>query len=140
VHGYFSSQPPVKAFWAFMRILSSLQKRTARHLEEPYATSARLLRAVSPDEAFHFHEDGRYIDLSAHSLDEFYDALALASERSILFHSASKDFQRWIGDIIGDAELARQIGTMIGAGTSELRRSLRASVEGRLEELRSVLT
>ncbi len=140
VHGYFSSQPPVKAFWAFMRIASNLQKRTAQHLKEPYRTSTRLLRVVSPDEAFHFHEHGRYIDLSAHSLDEFNDALALASDRSILFHNSSKDFGKWVGDTIGDVKLARQIGKVTGAGASELRRDLRACVEGRLEELRSVLT
>lgn len=140
VHGYFSSQPPVKAFWAFMRILSNLQKRTAQLLEEPYRTSARLLRVVSPDEAFHFHEDGRYIDLSAHSLDEFNDALALASDRSILLHHASKDFGKWIAGTMGDAKLARQMEKVGGTDVPELRRNLRACVEGRLEELRSGLT
>ncbi len=136
VHGYFSSQPPARAFRAFMRILSSLQKRTAQHLAEPYATSARLLRAVPPDVAFHFHEDGRYIDLSAHSLEEFHDALALASDRSILFHSKSKDFERWVGGTIGDVKLARLIRRIAGTSASELRTNLRGCVEGRLNELK----
>jgi alpha-amylase len=138
VHGYFSLQPPVEAFWAFMRILSDFWGKVAQHLHDPEKTSAHLLRVMPPDEAFHFHEDGVYANLSAHSLDEFADALLLASDRSLLFHTACKHFENWIRNSIGDAELAREIGRVQAESTTELRERLRSCVSKRLSNIRSV--
>jgi len=137
VHGYFSSQPPVKAFWSFARILSDLYERLADHLYEPAKTSARILRIISPDETFHFHEDGRYIDLSAHSLDEFRDCLLLASEDSLRFHNDRGDFERWVRHSVGDDRLADELASLKGYGWADLRRRLCECVEQRLRSLRS---
>jgi len=109
VHGYFSQQPPVRAFWTYMRAISNFYEKVAEHLSGSEKTSALVLRSVSPERAFHFHEDGNYIGLSAHSLHEFMNVLKFASERSIHFHAAHNHFEKWIRHTIGDAELADEI-------------------------------
>jgi alpha-amylase len=113
VHGYFSSQPPVQAFWAFTRVLSDFYEKVAANLKEPYRTTAYLNRIVAPDKAFHFHQNGKYIKLSAHSIEEFRDTLSIVSEGSLLYHLKRRDFENWINQTIGDAELAdcvRRVG------------------------------
>jgi alpha-amylase len=109
VHGYFSQQPPVEAFWSFLRIQSDFYDKVAEHLSGPEKVLIRLLRVLPPDKAFHFHEGSHYINLSAHSLGEFLDTLKLAPERSIRFHIIFKHFERWIRHAIGDAKLADEI-------------------------------
>jgi alpha-amylase len=137
VHGYFSLQPPAKVFWGFTRILSDLYWKVADHLDEHKSTAARLLRIVPPDEAFQFHENGSYIQLSAHSLDEFKQALLCASDRSILYHTARKDFEKWIRYTIGDSELADTIRKMRRLSVEEFRNDLFNSVSQRLLRLES---
>jgi len=137
VHGYFSSQPPTTAFWAFMRILSDLNEKAAEGLPEPARSSSLSLRVVPPDRAFHFHEGGAYVGLSAHSLEEFRDVLLRAPDGSIAFHKARGDFERWIGRTIGDARLADEIGKLHGEGPAELRRGLYDIVDRRISELRA---
>jgi len=140
VHGYFSSQPPVKAFWAMMRILSDFYDKVLRYLKEPERSSARLLRVMPPDKAFHFYENGRYINLSAHSLFEFKETLLLASDRSILFHVACKHFEKWIRDCLGDVELAEELSKVEGESVSELRQNLYNCVNRRLLKLKFEVT
>jgi alpha-amylase len=135
VHGYFSSQPPVRAFWSTMRIISDFYERVANILEEPERSSMRLLRVVPPDRAFHFHENGRYINLSAHSLAEFRDTLLLASDRSILFHVAGKHFEKWVRDCVGDVKLADELSKVKGETVAEIRQNLYNHVNRRLLEL-----
>jgi alpha-amylase len=137
VHEYFSSQPPAAAFWALMRILSDLNERIAEALPEPARSSSLFLRVVPPDRAFHFHEGGAYAGLSAHSLEEFGDAILLASDGSIGFHMARGDFERWIRHTIGDADLADEVGGMRLGGIGELRAALREAVRRRVSELRA---
>jgi alpha-amylase len=137
VHGYFSSQPPVKAFWIFSRILSNLQGRVADHLDGPASTSARLLRILPPGEAFHFQEDGRYIRLSAHSLQEFREALSLATHGSLAFHSARGDFEGWVRTSVGDAALADDLASLDGNGGPTLRQTLLDLLDRRLQHLGS---
>jgi hypothetical protein len=135
VHGYFSSQPPVKAFWTYNRVLSSFQGKIASILEEPLRTSALLLRIVPPDRAFHFHEDGRYTDLSAHSLEELLDAMSLATERSLAGHLQRGDIRRWLRDSVGDQLLAQRID---GLDPEERTRPLiREMIEERVNNLKA---
>jgi len=42
-----------------------------------------------------------------HSLEEFADALQYVCSEAIVFHFERGDFQNWIRDVIGDAELAQ---------------------------------
>ena len=89
------------------------------------------------DKAFHFHEDGVYINLSAHSLEELRDVLPLASDKSIIFHVACKHFERWIRFTIGDDKLADRISTFKGETAAILRSRLHDNVKQRISELRS---
>ena len=68
------------------------------------------LRVVSHAQGFHFYTAiGDYCGVSAHSLEEFADALQYVCSDAIVFHFERGDFQNWVRDVIGDAELAQSI-------------------------------
>ena len=68
------------------------------------------LRIVPQAQGFHFYiAIGHYCGVSSCSLEEFADALQYVCSEAIVFHFGRGDFQSWIRNIIGDAELARQI-------------------------------
>jgi hypothetical protein len=68
------------------------------------------LRMVSHAKGFHFYTGfGDYCGVSAHSLEEFADALQYVCSASIVFHFERGDFQNWIKEVIGDVELAQSI-------------------------------
>jgi hypothetical protein len=68
------------------------------------------LRVVPHAQAFHFYTSvGDYCGVSAHSLEEFAEAIRYVCSPAIVFHFARGDFQNWIRDVIGDAELAQNI-------------------------------
>ncbi len=68
------------------------------------------LRVVPHPQAFHFYMAiGDYCGVSAHSLEEFADALQYVCSDAIVFHFERGDFQNWIRDVVGDNELARRI-------------------------------
>ncbi len=136
VHGYFSQQDSAEAFWSFIKIVSNFQERVAESLTGIDRVSARLLRILTPDKAFHFHEDGVYINLSAHSLEELRDVLPLASDKSLLFHVACKHFERWVRFTIGDDMLADIISTIESKNATDLRSRLHEAIKDRIEELR----
>lgn len=138
VHGYFSQQPPVKVFWCFMRILSDFYEKVSEKLKEPEKTFLKFIRVVAPDEAFHFHENEKYINLSAHSLEEFKDAVLLASDYSILFHAACKHFVKWIKNVVGDLELAEKINKIEGNNVYEFKQNLYNCINERLKQLKTV--
>ncbi|MEM3516993.1 MAG: alpha-amylase [Candidatus Bathyarchaeia archaeon] len=135
VHSYFSQQPPVKAFWTFMKVLSSFYEKVAESLNEPEKNYLKFLRVVPPNEAFHFYEDGNYINLSAYTLEEFKNALLLASNYSILFHVACKHFEKWIKNVIGDYELAYKLSKIEGNSVEELKNNLYNCINERLAHL-----
>lgn len=136
VHGYFSQQYPVEAFWSFMKLVSNLHEKVSESLGGKDGVSARLLRTVPPNRAFHFHEDGVYINLSAHSLEELSDVLPLASDKSILFHVACKHLERWVRFTIEDSALADKISAIEGENVADLRPRLRNAIKQRISELR----
>ena len=135
VHGYFSQQFPTEAFWTFMRVLSNFYEKVAEKLPGKEGVAARLLRVLPPDKAFHFHEDGIYMNLSAHSLEELKNAILLASDKSLLFHVACKHFEKWAGFTLGDAELADRIAKVEGVSAQDLKQRLYAIINERLSEL-----
>jgi len=136
VHGYFSQQNPAEAFWSLMKLVSNLYEKVTESLDGIDRVSARLLRIVPPDRAFHFHEDGSYINLSAHSLEELRDVLPSASDKSILFHLACKHFERWVRFTIGDGDLADRILTIEGKTATDLKSRLHDTIKRRISELR----
>ena len=68
------------------------------------------LRMLSHSKGFHFYTAiGDYCGVSAHSLEDFADALQYVCSASIVFHFERGDFQNWIKEVIGDVELAQSI-------------------------------
>jgi hypothetical protein len=68
------------------------------------------LRVVPDAKGFHFHTGvGDYCGVSVNSLEEFADALQYVCSEAIVFHFERGDFQNWIREVIGDAELAQVI-------------------------------
>jgi hypothetical protein len=68
------------------------------------------LRIVPHAQGFHFYISvGDYCGVTAHSLEEFADALQYVCSEAIRFHFERGDFQNWIRDVMGDDELAQGI-------------------------------
>jgi hypothetical protein len=68
------------------------------------------LRDVPHAQGFHFYSAiGCCIGVTSTSLEEFVNDLQHVCSDAIIFHFERGDFQNWIRDIIGDAELAQRI-------------------------------
>lgn len=102
-------------------------------------TSNDYLKCVDYDHGFHFFSaSGAYAGETAISLLTFELDLKTVDIRSIRYHLARKDFQRWITTVIGDETLARRIDELNYKGSDEnLRKSIVAVLEKRLSELSS---
>jgi len=131
---YFS---PMEAFMVFSRILSDFQARINLELEKPELRHKRALRRLPPEKAFIFYYDfSRPSGLAAYSLQEFYSILKIVDERSIRFHMVRGDFERWILQVVGCEDLARNISKLRGIRDVKLlRRRLLETVEKKIKEL-----
>jgi hypothetical protein len=68
------------------------------------------LRVVPQAQGFHFYRAiGCCIGVTSCSLEELADAVQKVCSEAVIFHFERGDFQNWIRDIIGDAELAQSI-------------------------------
>jgi alpha-amylase len=134
VHGYFSSQPPVKAFWTYNGILSDLYEKLSGALPGELGRLAMLARIVPPDKAFHFHVGARYIELSAHSMEEFREGIRLAPDASISYHLEEGDFAGWLR-YLGDAELASATSELDPGDPSGSRGRMLEMIDSRLDEM-----
>jgi len=68
------------------------------------------LRVVPHAQGFHFYRAiGCYIGVTCTCLEELADAIQTVCSEAIIFHFERGDFQNWIRDVIGDAELAQRI-------------------------------
>ena len=71
---------------------------------------SRALQAVPFENGFHFAKpDGGYTGKTAISLFDFENKLKTIDLESIEYHFRRQDFQKWIGDILGDEELVSRI-------------------------------
>lgn len=104
----------------------------------PKIDKGLILSTVAHECGFRFFTStGDYTGVTSHSIEEFAAHLKIITIGSIEFHFGRTDFQKWVGDILCDTELAERIG-LIGAGFSgeNLRKQLVKIVETRLTELR----
>jgi len=97
-----------------------------------------ILRVVSVPDAFMFFEDSeQYTGEFAVSLADLSEKLGKVPAKSIEFHFKRRDFEEWVGRILGDKELAKRIihidNRLQG---EELRKALREVIQKRLGELR----
>ena len=130
---YFSS---VEAFIIFIRILSDFQARVYLELERPELRHVYVLRRLPSEMGFTFYYDfSKPSGLTARSLREFYSILKIIDEKSICFHMARGDFERWLLQIVGYEELAEDISKLRKIKDGKLlRRSLLELIEKRMNE------
>lgn len=102
---------------------------------------ARILNSIPYDNGFHFyHGIGNYTGVTATSLAEFAEKLQIIDVNSIRFHFQRGDFQKWIKDTIGDAELVKRMNMLNGDLPEEdLRRQLFKLVQTRINELKTFI-
>jgi hypothetical protein len=103
------------------------------------STAEKILATVPYVNGFHFFTSvGQYTGETAVSLSTFAKEVEVAPIESIDFHFKRADFQKWIAETIGDAELATAIGHIEKELTGEpLRRRILKIVNERVSELES---
>ena len=100
-----------------------------------------ILGNVVYDRAFFFYEDiGKPTGDFAISLSDFCNKINTIVLKSLAFHLKRGDFENWIREIIGDAELSQQIGKLKKSKTilkngKKLRNKLHTIVGDRIAEL-----
>jgi hypothetical protein len=101
----------------------------------------KILRTVPYEKGFHFYiAHGNYTGETATSLDEFEMKIQVVPAASIDFHLDRGDFQKWIGDTLGDTALARRVTSLkLTMPAEDLRREIIAIVQTRISELRREL-
>jgi hypothetical protein len=103
---------------------------------------SKILRSVPESQGFHFYlEIGKPIGQTAISLPDFVEKLATTNVQSINFHYSRNDFQKWIREVFGDAELAlrlERIGRVrLGVSNEALRSEITRAMKIRLSELKA---
>ena len=103
--------------------------------DEPEA--GKLLRHVPYNEGFHFFTDiGKYTGETSNGLEAFAKDIMVIEEASIRFHIQRGDFQKWIGNTIGDKVLAERLGRVDPQlPVDNLRKELVKVVQTRIVEL-----
>jgi len=112
VHAYFCYLAGEDAFKTYMRVLADYEERSLRSMKNRKA--ARILRSLSPEEAFHFCSPSGSIGYSAYSLDQFCELLPILPNDSVRYHQDRGDFAGWARDTLGDDALAERIACCQG--------------------------
>jgi len=107
VHAYFSHHDADEAFRTYMRVLAHMEARNIRVMKN--RKSARTLRILAPENAFHFAVPGGFIGHTAYSLDQFEELLHVVPSDSLRYHIGREDFIRWFADVLEDQKLAEMI-------------------------------
>ena len=123
------------------KTVSSTSSRTARNTNrqnvESNPQSARALRTVGDQEAFYFYEAvGKPIGQNAKNLNDFLEKVKTIKAESLAFHIQRKDFQNWAEKILGDAKLARELGSISAKNSDDVRMLLSEIVQHRIKELK----
>jgi alpha-amylase len=127
VHTYFSHHEAEDAFKTYMAVLADFEERNIRVMKN--RKSARTLRTLSPDQAFHFAGPTGFIGYTAYNLDQFEELLYVVPGDTLQYHIERGDFVRWITDVLDDPALASGI-----EGVQE-RHELQRIVKERREQL-----
>jgi len=138
VHSTFNPySSPMESFIIYIRILSDLQARFQLELEKPEFWYKRILRKVPAEKSFtFFYEFSKPTGLTVRSLYEFHSVLKTIHVKSIKFHMARGDFERWLLQVIGDEKLAQEVSELSGIKDGELlRMSLLEKIKERINEL-----
>jgi len=119
-----------------------MKKTEAKKPALDKATVSKILKVVPSHEGFHFFKGpGDSTGKTATSLTDFVEKLRTVDIRSVNFHFPRQDFEKWIRDAIGDAELSRRIGKIRKETHGEsLRNEIIQMVKKRFEELKEIQT
>jgi alpha-amylase len=107
VHTYFSHHDADDAFKTYMKVLADYESRSLKVMKN--RRSAKTLRALSPEQAFHFAGPTGFIGHTAYNLDQFEELLYVVPNDSIQYHIERGDFVNWIRDVLDDTFLAECI-------------------------------
>ena len=115
-------------------------KSTTKTPSVDKAAIQKILSSVPYERGFHFFNGiGRYTGETAVNLFSFYEELRTIELQSVRFHFQRKDFQNWIRETLGDAELAERIDRIDGMLSDEnLKKELLKTVQARFEELQTL--
>ena len=105
---------------------------------------SKILRNVTEQEGFRFYTAiGEPTGITAVSLTDFVEKLGDVDVRSVNFHYPRKDFEKWIREVFGDAELAVRLSRIgrihLGIRGEVLRSEITRTVKVRLNELKAAL-
>ena len=97
-----------------------------------------ILRRVSEDQAFRFYRGiDEPIGEIATSLADMFKKIEKVDVRSLSFHQARGDFERWIRAVLGDGELSLRIGRIPKSICGEaLRVKILRAIESRMNDFR----
>ena len=107
VHNYFSHHEAEDAFRTYMAILADFEERNIRAAKNK--KSAKTLRTLTPEEAFHFASPSGHVGYAAYSLDQFCDLLRVVPADSITYHQERGDIAHWIEHTLFDQKLAADV-------------------------------
>jgi len=107
VHNYFSHHEADDAFRTYMAVLADFEARNISVMKNK--KSAKTLRTLPPEKAFHFCGPTGFIGYAAYNLDQFGELLNIVPEESLRYHQERGDIARWIGETLGDEELSMNI-------------------------------
>ncbi|MBN1244546.1 hypothetical protein JXA31_03025 [Candidatus Bathyarchaeota archaeon] len=102
---------------------------------------SKIMRSVTEKEGFHFYiAIGKPTDETAVSLADFVEKMEAVDVQSVNFHYPRKDFEKWILEVIGDAELASRLGRIsrmhMGIKGEALRNQIIRALKVRLNEIK----
>ena len=104
------------------------------------AAAQKILSSVSYEKGFYFFIDiGKKTGEPALNLSGLYEELRVIEPQSVRFHFQRKDFQNWVKDVLGDAELAQRIDMIkTELNDQDLRTELLKTVLTRFTELQTL--
>jgi hypothetical protein len=100
--------------------------------------SSKILRTVPREKAFYFFTSiGNYTGTSASSLKEFMEKINEVNVKSLEFHLYRGDFEKWMAEVLQDAELAGDIKKLqkLNLTGNGLRDQLSFTISRRLKHL-----
>ena len=107
-------------------------QNTGIHIE-----AVKVLRTVGDQEAFYFYEAvGKPTGEVARNLSDFVDRVNSVKSESLMFHLQRKDFQNWVGKILGDSKLAEELERISPSNSDDVRTKIHETVENRMRELK----
>jgi len=94
----------------------------------------KVFTPVPSEMGFNFYVDvGKPLGFSAQTLEEFYKLVKQVCSDAIEFHFYRDDFERWLGEVVKDSELAEAVAGLKSAGLKgeDLRKALLKTIDAK---------